>query len=303
MNPLDIIGDIHGQFLKLIGLLEALGYRHEGATWKHPAGRRVVFLGDYIDRGPKVRDVLTTVRGMCEAGDARAIMGNHEFNAILQSLPDRQQAGSMDRGHGLQETLDQFAGRETEWSEWVDWMRRLPLFLDLGGLRAVHACWDQAAIDSLGNRSLADDAFLHECAQRKSPEQLAVTRLLNGPELAVPDGALVLNPKGMPLAQVRVRWWNLPSRQVDICDLALPMTLDGRGMLSPEQLKGLPNYASDAPPVFFGHIWLPADHAKTPLAPNVACLDFSVARGGPLVAYLWDGEQTLTADKFFSAPI
>lgn len=81
----DLIGDIHGQHEKLVTILRALGYRARGdfAGWSHPEGRKVIFLGDYIDRGPAVRAVLHDVRGMVEAGDALAIMGNHELYAIL----------------------------------------------------------------------------------------------------------------------------------------------------------------------------------------------------------------------------
>jgi hypothetical protein len=57
-------------------------------------------------------------------------------------------------------------------------------------------------------------------------------------------------------------------------------------------------YHQDEPPVFFGHYWLPPNAAKVPLAQNVACLDYSVAKGGDLTAYRWDGEQVLSAEKF-----
>ena len=84
----DIIPDIHGYHGKLLALLDNLGYRRHGGTHRHPEGRKVVFLGDFIDRGPEIREVLHTVRGMVDAGDAHAIMGNHEYNAICYATPD-----------------------------------------------------------------------------------------------------------------------------------------------------------------------------------------------------------------------
>ncbi len=57
-------------------------------------------------------------------------------------------------------------------------------------------------------------------------------------------------------------------------------------------------YGLEEPPVFFRHYWLPADAPKVPLPPNVACLDFSVAKGGDLTAYQWDGDRNLDASKF-----
>jgi hypothetical protein len=60
-------------------------------------------------------------------------------------------------------------------------------------------------------------------------------------------------------------------------------------------------YDDGEPPVFFGHYWLPADAKKEPVAPNLACLDYSVANGGSLTAYRWDGESKLKAEKFVAA--
>ena len=60
----------------------------------------------------------------------------------------------------------------------------------------------------------------------------------------------------------------------------------------------LVEYSHKAPPVFLGHYWMEGEPA--PLAPNIACLDYSVAKpGGKLVAYRWDGEQVLESGNFF----
>jgi len=82
MNSYDIIGDIHGHAGQLQALLECLGYQPSEGTHRHPEGRQVIFLGDYIDRGPDIRRTLEIVRAMVEAGDALAILGNHEVNAM-----------------------------------------------------------------------------------------------------------------------------------------------------------------------------------------------------------------------------
>lgn len=81
MKQWDIIGDNHGQAAKLEGLLAKLGYHETGGVYRHP-DRRILFLGDYIDRGPSVRRVLQIVRAMVEAGEAVALAGNHEVNAV-----------------------------------------------------------------------------------------------------------------------------------------------------------------------------------------------------------------------------
>ena len=122
-QPYDLIGDIHGQHTKLTDLLAKLGYEPLGEGFRHPGGRKVIFLGDYIDRGPKVREVLVTVRSMVESGDALAIMGNHEYNAVCWHTPNGRggwlRPRLLDRDSGLKVTLKQFAVREDEWSEWL----------------------------------------------------------------------------------------------------------------------------------------------------------------------------------------
>ena len=66
-----------------------------------------------------------------------------------------------------------------------------------------------------------------------------------------------------------------------------------------EEIEGdhLIDYSHSAPPVFLGHYWL--EGKPEPLAPNIACLDYSVAKpGGKLVAYRWNGEQHLKPEHF-----
>lgn len=295
----DLIGDIHGQHEKLVTILHALGYlpRGEFSGWVHPEGRKVIFLGDYIDRGPKVREVLREVRAMVANGDALAILGNHEFSAVLHHASGAPLAKA---SKDLQGTITQFEGFESEWTGFLDWIRGLPLFLDLGGLRAVHACWDERAIAELQSGTLDDESLLRVCLERSSASRKAAERLLLGPTLSVPDDALVLNSKGMPLPSIRVRWWNLPTSDYPIGDLVFPEALSARGSIESLSLSGFPNYPMEAPPVFFGHYWLPPDGEKNPVTPNLACLDFSAGIGNaPLVAYRWDGEQVLSEEKFF----
>jgi hypothetical protein len=65
---IDLIGDIHGHADELKALLKKLGYRQHGGSYKHDDGRTVLFLGDHIDRGPKIKEALAIVCGMVEAG-------------------------------------------------------------------------------------------------------------------------------------------------------------------------------------------------------------------------------------------
>jgi protein phosphatase len=114
-GPFDAIGDVHGCRTELEQLLGELGYvierddagRPVGAA--HPAGRRVVFLGDLVDRGPDTPGVLRLAMGMVAAGTALAVPGNHE-QKLLRALRGRQVTVS----HGLAESLAQLADEPDE---------------------------------------------------------------------------------------------------------------------------------------------------------------------------------------------
>ncbi|MEQ6597515.1 metallophosphoesterase, partial [Pseudomonas aeruginosa] len=82
----DLIGDVHGCAHTLDRLLDLLGYRLQGGVWRHPR-RQALFLGDIVDRGPRIREALHRVHAMVDAGEALCIMGNHEFNALGWSTP------------------------------------------------------------------------------------------------------------------------------------------------------------------------------------------------------------------------
>jgi protein phosphatase len=110
-GPFDIIGDIHGCFSELSLLLQRLGYQieaptEEQATYRvtHPEGRRVIFLGDLVDRGPGVVQVLRLAMDMVASGVALCVPGNHE-QKLLRKLSGRD----VQVNHGLAETMAQLA--------------------------------------------------------------------------------------------------------------------------------------------------------------------------------------------------
>lgn len=107
-GPFDIIGDVHGCFDELADLLRALGYQVDldAPSATPPEGRKAVFLGDLVDRGPAAPAVLQLVMNMVETGAALCIPGNHETK-LLKKLQGRD----VKLTHGLAETLEQL-GRE-----------------------------------------------------------------------------------------------------------------------------------------------------------------------------------------------
>jgi len=103
-GPLDIIGDIHGCYDELIHLLVQLGYADNGDTWVHPEGRKTVFAGDLVDRGPKTPEVLKLVMEMTAAGNAYCVPGNHDIK-LMRWLNGK----NIQAKHGLQESIDQLS--------------------------------------------------------------------------------------------------------------------------------------------------------------------------------------------------
>jgi hypothetical protein len=322
LNGYDIIGDIHGCADKLKALLTRLGYSKTDGVWKHPE-RMAIFLGDYIDRGPQILETLNIVRAMQEAGEAICLMGNHEFNAIGWNTPDPDAPGEYLRrhteAHALQhaETLDQLAGL---YEYWVDWMRKLPLWLELGDLggkggrlHMVHACWspDAMAVLLQSERNgetavrgrhdapiMSARGYIPAGRDRDSIEFHAVDTLLKGPEVALPDEATFTDKDGAIRDSMRVKWWLNPAATCR--EMALMGQDDAESI--PEGLSFPRDEWAAIPvewPTFFGHYWRSPDEPVTVYGPKLACLDFSAVKGGPLVAYQWNrGDSELHDENF-----
>ena len=300
----DIIGDIHGCSQSLRALLARLGYTETGGVYQHPS-RTVVFLGDFIDRGPHQREVNDMVRRMIGAGSAQSVMGNHEFNAISYYTPD-ETPGDHLRPHSEKNKrqhrtfLDAYAHRPDEYADVIGWFRSLPLWLDLGELRVVHACWDSRLIaniaESQGGSNLLGDDLLVLSNRRDQWQFEALETLLKGKEIALQNGASFRDKDGTLRHNIRVRWWDQGATNYRDAFFGPE---SARTHIPDDEIKGdhLVDYSHDAPPVFLGHYWMEGEPA--PLARNIACLDYSVAKpGGTLTAYRWDGEQVLDKERF-----
>ena len=99
-GPFDLIGDLHGCADELELLLAKLGYELTAASYAHPAGRKAIFLGDLVDRGPRVLDTLRIVRTMVDSGAALCVPGNHD-DKFRRKLLGKQ----VHITHGLEQTL------------------------------------------------------------------------------------------------------------------------------------------------------------------------------------------------------
>ncbi len=306
----DIIGDIHGQAEKLHALLKQLGYRESNGAYRHTsgAGRTAIFVGDFIDRGPRQIDSVMTVRRMLDAGSAMAVMGNHEFNAIAWHTPDPELPAEFLRPHKGEKGennlkqhkafLDEVDGKPALHAELVNWFMTLPLWLDLPGLRVVHACWHDGYMAEL--RPLLTPALqltpeLIVAASRKGQMPFrTVEGLTKGLEIRLPDGHSFQDKDGHTRHEVRIRWWD--TEATSYRDLAI-MSKQTLEKLPDLHIKADPRSPYDnAKPVFFGHYWMTGKPKRQ--SPMAACVDYSAAIHGPLVAYCWDGEPVLDDENF-----
>jgi protein phosphatase len=99
-GPFDVIGDVHGCFDELSLLLDQLGYTETSGVRRHPEGRRAIFLGDLVDRGPRSLDCLSLCASMVQAGSALAVPGNHDVK-----LAKYLRGKKVRVGHGLERTV------------------------------------------------------------------------------------------------------------------------------------------------------------------------------------------------------
>lgn len=143
-GPFDIIGDVHGCFDELTELLSRLGYEidpHEPGegllSARHPEGRRVYFVGDIADRGPRNVDCLRLVMGMCAEGTGHCVMGNHDFK-LSKWLKGR----NVQLTHGLDLTVAELSACSEEFRKQVNefvYNLRSHAWLAGGRLVVVHA--------------------------------------------------------------------------------------------------------------------------------------------------------------------
>lgn len=303
----DLIGDVHGCMMTLVKLLEQLGYRKQNGVYQH-ANRKAIFIGDIVDRGPRIREALHIVRDMVEHGAAHIVMGNHEYNAL--GYCTRARPGSEHtylREHNerherlIRETLDQFEAYPSEWNDFLEWFYQMPIFLELEDFRVVHACWDQHLIGQFKDRfggNLINEDFLHASTVKDSFAGQMMDRLLRGTDMRLPNSEYIVGKDGYTRHFFRTKFWNdNPQVYQDIVFQPDPLPQHiAEHRLTDTEKQQLLSYDAHQPPVFVGHYWMSGP--PRPIQPNIACLDYSAVKYGKLVAYQMDGESVLSKDKF-----
>ena len=306
----DIIGDIHGQADKLHALLGKLGYRYRQGAYRHPS-RTVIFVGDFIDRGPRQVESVMTARRMVDAGFAMAVMGNHEFNAMAWHTEDpdrpgqylRVRAGALGANNRAQHQafLNEVEGDPALHTELMAWNKTITIKIKHPELREIHACWHAGYIDTLRPWLTSDNCLTPEtlvvASRAGHPVFQAAEGLTKGLEIPLPAPHSFHDKDGHVRHSVRIRWWDETATRYR--DLA---------MLSDELRNQVPDVVvpSDqcAPydsvkPVFFGHYWMTGQPARQGM--HAACVDYSAGKNGPLVAYRFDGENEIDNSHFVTS--
>lgn len=218
-GPLDVVGDVHGEIDALRSLIRHLGYDVDGT---HPDGRRLVFVGDLTDRGPDSPAVVDLVQSLIESGRAQCVLGNHGFNILVDhQKPENKWFYGETFLAKDGSVVSQVLADESTRQRMRAFFRALPLALERGDLRVVHASWDDgmisaakvatdvvslyeqhdAVIDSeLAMRHLdeIDKGLLH---QNKNPVKL----LTSGPE---ERSGKPIESGGKTRSERRVHWWH-----------------------------------------------------------------------------------------------
>jgi hypothetical protein len=282
-----------------------MDYEEIDGVWQHPE-RKVIFLGDFVDRGPEQIETVNIARNMVENGQALAVMGNHEFNAVAWATPDPEKPHEFLRPHTEKnlkqhgEFLEQVGEGSELHQSMIKWFKTLPLYLDMDHFRVVHACWHSTHLQTLSRftddqNRIRPDAWA-QLTDEKSEGFEALETVLKGLEVSLPSGYEFRDKDNHPRTNIRTQWWDLEG--VTYRDLAMvPEEIIHQIPHEPIPDDVLPGYDGEKP-VFVGHYWMKGEPA--PLNEHVACLDYSVvdADGGKLCAYRHDGSRVLGRSRF-----
>jgi len=260
-NPIDIVGDVHGEIDALRNLLDHLGYADNGA---HPEERRLVFLGDLTDRGPNSPAVVEKVKSLVESDRAQCVLGNHDLNILLghRNLCSIKhdnhwffgESWSLD---GSDEPTPAILAADSIRQTVLDLFKSLPLVLERDDLRVVHACWDDSMVE-IASQSIDVVSLYQQYA-----EQIDANHVGNSKLNKIDKGLEQQN-----LNPVKVLTSGKERR------IAVPFEASGKWRYE-ERVRWWEEYNSD-PLCVFGHYSIYREQART--SPHAICVDFAVAK-------------------------
>ncbi len=299
-GPIDIVGDVHGEIDPLRILLSQLGYDESG---RHNDNRRLVFVGDLVDRGPDSPAVLELVMRLVNNGSAQCVLGNHEMNLLRN---DRKHGNDWYTRPEAADPTEATCDSKQQKERFHQFLLTLPLALQNERLRVVHACWHGdsleriaaledgtdalAAFELFDNQTIAAHESNFELRSQARKELDALTSDLSDHDVVPP-----LLPAN---ATIDATWqMGNPIRVLTSgveTPTAAPFYAGGKWRMV-ERRKWWEDYVEERP-VIVGHYWRRFGNASTGLAGkygpdlfagiepqhwmgrrgNVYCVDFSV---------------------------
>lgn len=171
----DIIGDVHGELEALKKLINVLGYDNNGF---HPKNRKLIFVGDLVDRGPDSPGVVFFVKNIIENGNGQMVLGNHEIN-VLQHKAKSGSGWYFE--NQINKDKDYFpfkVTKEEERQEIFDFLSNQPLALENENLRIIHAAWINENIEVARKIPLGKVAQNYIEIEKNINKEIEVTGLL-----------------------------------------------------------------------------------------------------------------------------
>ena len=274
MSGYDIIGDVHGHAFLLERLLSKLGYKQNEDSFFHPYGRKIIFLGDLINRGPDSVKVLKIVQKMVLQKQAYCVLGNHEF-------------------HLLQKFVSNPALIESKFLSFIPWIQTLPFFLEFPEFRVVHAAWHFSSIKKLKKQNVQNEDFIKTTMRPDSEFKKAIQNILQGIRVPIPPELSYKDRFGIKRKRARIRWWEKKrniltgSNIFPRCQELIQTEFTNKGDIDCEF------YSKNEKIVFFGHYCLPESEPK--VITNLVCMDGCVTCDHALWGYQYfEGEIPTT---------
>nr|WP_321410316.1 metallophosphoesterase [uncultured Carboxylicivirga sp.] len=301
-NGYDIIGDVHGHYTELQMLFKRMGYSKENGYWQHPE-RKAVFVGDFINRGSDSRKVIQTIRSMINNDSGYAILGNHEINAITYFTKRSDGRPIRTPGNSNRKLLDNFfieyKNNYDDLQKDIKWLRTLPLFLDLGEIRIVHAYWNDKHIEKVSKmyeNGRLRKKHLKDAVKKESTLYTPFLETIKGIEINLPKDLIIKDSNNITRTNFRVKWWIEPhGHTFDSLSYGNRFSLP-KYTIPNELISSYDIYPEDAPMVFVGHYCV----GRGVMIPqkNICCVDACVANGGRLAAYRYSGEKRMDKNRF-----
>jgi len=292
----DIVGDIHGHGNLLEKLLLKLGYSKRSGVFIHPK-RKVIFCGDFIDRGSQNIKAVDIVMKMCENGEAFAIPGNHDLAYVQYhtKLPGSDQMiipknPAYDRM--FFNTAIEFNQAPDFKAQYIDWIKELPLFIENEYFAVYHGFRSEnySALLTQDNEIMNFNAALLNFEKYR----LAIDLISK----SVSAWVAYREHDIKKVERIRIKWWKNKKCVESLDDLFMSKSNQNKITLVDSELNTNHNfypYLTHEKPLFLGHFCIREKHGI--VQPNICIIDLCVIKTGRLAAYRFDGESILQKEK------